>query len=75
MHGTRDVAQNWSEKYTQKPMAAGYSRGITSPCSFYSSETGVSMMVHGDDFIVVGQRPAPNTFRRSCKRLTRSSHG
>ena len=35
-------------------MAAGYSRGIADPCSFYNSKTGVSVMVHGDDFLAVG---------------------
>ena len=48
MYGTRDAAQNWSEEYSQKLVAAGFTRGIASPCLFYNAETDVSVMVHGD---------------------------
>ena len=37
-------------------MAAGFSRGIASPCLLYNSKTDVSEMGHGDDFIAVGPK-------------------
>ena len=56
IYGTRGTAQNWSEEYTQKLVAAGYSRGNANPCLFYSSKTGVSVMLHGDDSLAVGPK-------------------
>ena len=56
MYGTRDTAQNRSEECTQKLVAAGFSRGIASPCLFYNSKTEVSVIVHGDDFLAVGPK-------------------
>ena len=54
MYGTRDAALNWSLEYADTLRAAGYIQGRANPCLFHNRALGVSVMVHGDDFIAVG---------------------
>ena len=54
MYGTRDAAQNWCEEYSSAVAKAVYARGIANPCLPQCREDGVSLMVHGDDFLAVG---------------------
>ena len=54
MYGTRDAALNWSLEYGDTLRAAGYVQGKANPCLFFHKGKGVSVMVHGDDFIAVG---------------------
>ena len=54
MYGTRDAAVNWSSEYTATLLADGYKQGSSNPCLFYHPTTDVAVMVHGDDFIAVG---------------------
>ena len=58
MYGTRDAAQNWSEEYSATLKAAGYIRGIANPCLFNSPSEKCGVMVHGDDFVAVGDQKA-----------------
>ena len=53
-YGTRDAAVNWSAEYTATLLTNGFVQGQHSPCLFRHPTTGVSIMVHGDDFIAVG---------------------
>ena len=54
MYGTRDAALNWAMEYGETLRAAGYVQGKSSPCLFHKKAIGVSVMVHGDDFVAVG---------------------
>ena len=54
MYGTRDAALNWSLEYAATLQAAGYVQGKANPCLFHNGSLGVSVMVHGDDFVAVG---------------------
>ena len=54
MYGTRDAAMNWSTEYGETLKAAGYVQGKTSPCLFFHKGKNVTVMVHGDDFVAVG---------------------
>ena len=54
MYGTRDAALNWHEEYAETLRKAGYARGIANPCLFYNGKCNASAMVHGDDFLAVG---------------------
>ncbi len=55
MYGTRDAAMNWALEYGDTLKAAGFKQGVTSPCLFRHEENGVVVMVHGDDFVAVGE--------------------
>jgi hypothetical protein len=54
MCGTRDAALNWALDYGETLRAAGYVQDKSNPCLFQKKALGVSVMVHGDDFVAVG---------------------
>ena len=54
MYGTRDAALNWASEYSGTLLAAGFERGKANPCLFWNPKTDVSIFVHGDDFVAVG---------------------
>ena len=69
MHGTRDAAQNWGESYGAFLEQLGFSRGKASPCIFYHGERGLRIVVHGDDFTVMGKEAELDWLRREVVRL------
>ena len=48
LYGTRDAAPNWAECSTGKLLALGFSKGASSPCTFYHEGRGIRLAVHGD---------------------------
>ena len=54
MYGTRDAATNWAAEYTETLLQDGYVRGQAHTCLFHNPSTNVAVMVHGDDFVAVG---------------------
>ena len=54
MYGTRDAALNWALEYGETLRKAGYVQGRSNPCLFHNKSLGVSVVVHGDDFVGVG---------------------
>ena len=54
MYGTRDAAQNWELEYTEMMTEAGFRQGSYSACVFYHEQKNVRVVVHGDDFAVLG---------------------
>ena len=64
MYGTRDAALNWSKEYGDTLREAGFVQGRSNPCLFHHAKQGVSIMVHGDDFVAVG----PEEFRKTTRK-------
>ena len=56
MYGTRDAASNWEEAYSTFLASKGFTKGVASPCVFFSASRGIRLMVHGNDFVLVGTR-------------------
>ena len=56
MYGTRDAATNWAAEYTATLIQDGYRRGSANSCLFHHPISGISVMVHGDDFVAVGTK-------------------
>ena len=56
MYGTLDAAEQWSLHYSKVLLQAGFRQGKASPCHFYHSLYQVRILVHGDDFVIVGRR-------------------
>ena len=54
MFGTRDAAQNWEYAYVQAMKEMGFTRGRARPSAFYMKEWELRVVVHSDDFIVLG---------------------
>ena len=54
MYGTRDAAQNWEAEYIEFLEGTGFKRGHGSPCVFAHLVKNLTIVVHGDDFTVLG---------------------
>jgi hypothetical protein len=54
MYGTTDAAANWAAEYGATLVAAGYVQGIASPCIFHNVQHDSTIMVHGEEFVGVG---------------------
>ena len=54
LYGTRDAAMNWATEYGNTLKRAGFEQGKSSPCLFFNKALDVTIMVHGDDFVAIG---------------------
>ena len=55
LYGTRDAAQNWEEEHTRFIKSLGFTAGLSSPCVFWHKGRGMQLVVHGDDFTILGE--------------------
>ena len=63
MYGTRDAAQNWEFEYVYFMGKIGFSKSRATPCMFYHSERGIRVVIHGDDFTILGNEIELDWFR------------
>ena len=68
MYGTRDAAQNWETEYTEMLQEAGFSQGKYSACVFYHEKRKIRVVVHGDDFTVLGESKGLDWFREAAQK-------
>ncbi len=54
MSGTRDAVQNWDREYESAFLNIGFQQGKSSPCLFYHPYRNLRVVVHGDDFTIMG---------------------
>ena len=54
LYGTCDAAQNWEDTYSEWLISFGFIRGKASPCVFYHPGRSLRVVVHGDDFTILG---------------------
>ena len=64
MYGTRDAALSWANEYSETLKEAGFKQGSSNTCLFHNHKLGVSVMVHGDDFIFMGNEGDLEWFKR-----------
>ena len=64
MYGTRDAAQNWEYAYAEFMESIGFQRGLASSCVFWHSGRELRVVVHGDDFTVLGWERELDWFRK-----------
>ena len=55
MYGMRPAAQAWEELYSQRMEEVGFRRGVGNSVVFYCEARDLSVLVHGDDFVVVAE--------------------
>ena len=63
MYGTRDAANNLEAAYTEFLTELGFTKGLGSPCMFHHEGRNTSIVVHGDDFTVLGSAADLDWFR------------
>ena len=51
MYGTLDAAEQWGLHYASRLIEGGFIQGGASPCHFRHEGLGISVLVHGDDFL------------------------
>ena len=54
-------------EYGETLRAEGYVQGRSNPCLFHHAELGVSILVHGDDFVAVGPEKHLESTRRTLE--------
>jgi len=54
LYGTRDAGANWERKCSEVFRKLGFTSGLFSPCLYYNAERDCSLLIHGDDFVVLG---------------------
>ena len=55
LHGTRDASMNWQEEVAKCMVKWGFKVGRFNPCMYYSTAHEIRCLVHGDDFVCVGE--------------------
>ena len=63
MYGTRDAAQNWEVAYAEFMWKVGFRRGEGMPCVFHHPLRNLRVVVHGDDFTILGHEGNLDWFR------------
>jgi len=63
MYGTCDAAQNWEYEYVGFLSHVGFQRCRACPCEFYHPDRQLRLVVHGDDFTVLGHGVNLDWFR------------
>ena len=65
MYGTRYVAQNWDMEYDGFMKSLGFRQGRGASCVFCHEERELRLVVHGDDFTVLGPVQGLEWFRNA----------
>ena len=68
LYGTRDAAQNWESAYSTFMEGIGFAKGRASPCIFRHSKRDLRVVVHGDDFTILGYEEDLDWFREHITR-------
>ena len=58
MYGTRDASNAWQSDYTELLEEESFVGGVASPAIFYSEAQDLRILIHGDDFGVLGDDEA-----------------
>ena len=53
-YGTRDAAKSWESCVRVTMVGIGFAAGRSCPCAFFHPERIPRVIVHGDDFVAVG---------------------
>ena len=67
MYGARDAANNGEQEYCEFFKSVGFTRGTSVPCSFYNDKKDMCLVVHGDDFTILGYEDSLDRFKKEMK--------
>ena len=65
MYGTRDAAAAWEREWTKTLNSVGFESGVSNPALLHCETLDASMVVHGDDFITLGDSEALSEVERA----------
>ena len=55
LYGTKDASMKWQEEVSKCMVKWGFKVGRFNPCMYHSPARGMLCLVHGDDFVCVGE--------------------
>ena len=64
LYGTRDAATNWQKEVAKEMIRWGFQRGRYNPCLYWHKLWDIQTLVHGDDFVSVGNREHIYKFKK-----------
>ena len=67
MYGTQDAAHIWQADYNNVLENGGFKAGKGSTAVFYHSEEDMQLLVHGDDFLALGDEAAHQNLEKMLK--------
>ena len=65
LYGTRDAAAAWEREWTRTLNSIGFESGVSNPAFLHCEKLDASMVVHGDDFIILGDSEALSEVERA----------
>ena len=65
LYGTRDAAAAWEREWTRTLNSIGFESGVSNPALLHCEKLDASMVVHGDDFIILGDSEALSEVERA----------
>ena len=65
MYGTRDAAAAWERVWTKTLNSVWFKSGVSNPALLHCETLDASMVVHGDDFITLGDSGALSEVERA----------
>ncbi len=68
MYGTREAASAWQRKVRDVVEKLVFSVSMINPCIFKHKSMGIECMVHGDDFISIGNKESLEWFKKVLDR-------
>ena len=67
LYGTRDAATNWQKEVAKEMMKWGFTRGKYNPCLYWHRQLNIQTLIHGDDFVSVGNRKDIKKFKEQIE--------
>ena len=67
LYGTRDASANWQEEVAKCMAEWGFVTGRYNPCMFHHPDKGIACLVHGDDFVSVGNHAQLDWLKNKLK--------
>ena len=67
LYGTRDAAKNWQDEVARMMKIWGFRQGRYNPCLFHHEKWRLVTLVHGDDFVSVGEMAGMQEFRKALE--------
>ena len=70
MYGTLDAAAAWEREWTKTLNSVGFESGVSNPALLHCEKFEASMVVHGDDFITLGDSEALSEVERAMSEIS-----
>jgi hypothetical protein len=67
LYGMRPAAKAWEDDYAEKLESIGFCRGRAAPTVFYHPKWKVRVVVHGDDFTMIGKQVFLNKIEKAMR--------